>query len=148
MVIRRKSSRVSASDRAAAARLAQLQAFLDDARSFAGVEPETLPGLRVRANEDERIFLCIRGVFLFETNLDLTEPEGVRQPRAPTPISSGASSPGSRPQAPPTSGTDARSKRNPRRASSDSSEPRADPEARTVTQLRTGERGPEVVADE
>ncbi len=89
MVIRRKTPRVSAPDRAAEAHLAQLQAFLDDARNFAGVEPATVPGLRVRTTEDERIFLCIRGVFLFETNLDLTEPEDARQSQPPAPIDRG-----------------------------------------------------------
>ena len=89
MVIRRKNRRAADSVRAAEARTRQLEAFLDDARTFTGVSATTVPDLRLRANADERVYLCIRGVYLFETLLDLTEPDGVRQHGAPTPVDLG-----------------------------------------------------------
>ena len=89
MVIRRRQRRATAAARATEARYRRLQAFLQDARTFHGVEAETVPGLRMRAGADELVYLCIRGIYLFETQLDLTEPEGVRQRRAPTPVDQG-----------------------------------------------------------
>ena len=88
MVIRRKQRRANATERAEA-RYRQLQAFLDDARAFEGVSAATVPGIRLRANADERVYLCIRGIFLFETHLDLTEPEGMRPRHPPTPVDRG-----------------------------------------------------------
>jgi len=88
MVIRRKQRRANAAERAEA-RYRRLQAFLDDARAFEGVSAAAVPGLRLRANAEERVYLCIRGVFLFETHLDLTEPEGVRPRLPPTPVDRG-----------------------------------------------------------
>jgi hypothetical protein len=89
MVIRRNKQKGTAGTRAAEVRYRQLQAFLDDARTFEGVAAADVPGLRLRANEGERVYLCIRGVLLFETPLDLTEPEGARLSRAPDPVDRG-----------------------------------------------------------
>ena len=81
MFNRHKRPKPTGAHRAAAARHEQLRGFLDDARSFEGVDAADVSDMRLRTDDGERVFLCIRGALLVELP--------TRAASAPTPIDQG-----------------------------------------------------------
>ncbi len=61
-----------------AARDDQLQRFLEDAETFHGLDPATVPGLRIHVVGNERVFLCVLRASLIEMQIPGAEdPEPV-----------------------------------------------------------------------
>jgi hypothetical protein len=61
------------------AQRAELSAFLDQAKSFRGADPQEVPDLRVQCKRDERVYLCVEGAALIEPRRDAGHWEGRSQ---------------------------------------------------------------------
>jgi hypothetical protein len=66
--------------RAAPAGDTQLARWLRAAQTFHGVDPGDIPDLHAHTRPDERIFLCVQGVSLFELRAGFTQSRDVQTP--------------------------------------------------------------------
>jgi hypothetical protein len=61
------------------AQRAELSSFLEQAKSFSGVDPQTVSELRVQCKRDERVYLCLDGAALIEPRREAGHWEGRSQ---------------------------------------------------------------------